>query len=339
MLLNKEIDKSNDIISRFDEVMCDKASKFSLENLENKLKDSYLSTHEFQHIKSGFDKQCRFLKDRFDNSLQEIRQAKSDCYKQTYISMTKAANNVKNEIIEKLGGRPIDHIELQERLSLKADKRFVEQLDDFKIDKAEVENYNDMISAQNKYTTQLLGILIEYFQLTVPKGSIGENVPSTKRGDILKRTYNLFQAVNSKSDIYQKLKRKHRKDNKIFHINKPRSFSAKKTKKSVHTSIQHLVDIPVDTTPSYVNLRPLTSSKGTTGSIGFKKRKKIAKMSGFDKSLSSQTIYKQRPQNNLKSHSKSVVRSKNYSVLGFSNSKYANRLMNNSVEGKRMTTT
>ena len=54
-----------------------------------------------------------------------------------------------------------------------------------------------MINVQNKQLIWLIGIMIEYLQLTVPNGSIFENVPTSKKANILKRVYNLFQAVNN----------------------------------------------------------------------------------------------------------------------------------------------
>ena len=54
-----------------------------------------------------------------------------------------------------------------------------------------------MVHLQNKQLIWLIGILIEYLQITIPSGNIFENVPTSKKANILKRAYNLFQTVNN----------------------------------------------------------------------------------------------------------------------------------------------
>ena len=149
MNLNKEIQSSKDIISRFDEIICDKASKFSLENVENRFKQ-YLKIDEFTQAKTDLESQCDKIKDKFKSTLSEIRQVKSDCYKQTYLSMSKAATDTKNEIFDKLGGIPIDRNELQKKLATKADKQSVERLDDVKLNKNDLDELDDIVLMQSK---------------------------------------------------------------------------------------------------------------------------------------------------------------------------------------------
>lgn len=120
------------------------------------------------------------------------------------IATSKVSKDLENSIIERLGGKPIDIIELNNRLSLKADRKRLDLIDEIKVDKVEIENYTGMFIHNNKQMINLLGILIEYLQLTVPKGSIADNAPTTKRGNILKRMYNLFQAVNKNEEMISK---------------------------------------------------------------------------------------------------------------------------------------
>ena len=120
------------------------------------------------------------------------------------MSIQKSAKELEERIIERLGGKPIDPIELQSRLALKADKRRVELLDELKLDKVEIDTFQDMLIHLNKQFIGLIALLIEYLQLTIPKGSIAENASTSKRGNILKRVYNLFQAVHNSEDIFLK---------------------------------------------------------------------------------------------------------------------------------------
>jgi len=121
----------------------------------------------------------------------------------------------------KIGGKPINPVELNNTLSLKADNRRLDLFDDIKVDKAELEGYSNIMIKQNKQFIALIGILIEYLQLTIPKASIAENASLSKSSSILKRMFSLFQSVNNVQDI------QHDSPNKIYHLNKPRSFSNK----------------------------------------------------------------------------------------------------------------
>lgn len=89
-------------------------------------------------------------------------------------------------------------------MALKADVKRIEILDELKLDKVEIDIFQDMLIHLNKQFIGLIALLIEYLQLTIPKGSIAENASTTKRGNILKRVYNLFQAVLNSEDVFLK---------------------------------------------------------------------------------------------------------------------------------------
>lgn len=57
----KEIDKFRKIIKRFDEVMLDKASKFSVDNLWDELKE-YVSREELDSITDTYEQEKRNLR-------------------------------------------------------------------------------------------------------------------------------------------------------------------------------------------------------------------------------------------------------------------------------------
>lgn len=50
------MNKANEIIKRFDEVICEKASKFSVDKLNDSLKE-YLSKSELDNLRNMFDKE------------------------------------------------------------------------------------------------------------------------------------------------------------------------------------------------------------------------------------------------------------------------------------------
>ena len=130
--------------------------------------------------------------------------------KQTLKAIIKAAKEVEENIINIMGGKPLSPSEIEELISIKADKTRVEDLDDMKADKVEFENYKSILSHNNGQMINLLAILIEHLQLTIPKGSIAENTSTTKRGNILKRMYNLFQNVNNNEEYFTQSKLLHR---------------------------------------------------------------------------------------------------------------------------------
>lgn len=126
--------------------------------------------------------------------------------KQTLKSISTASKEVEQNILKNLGGKPLSPEEVLELLSTKAETSKIELLDGIKADKIDLENYKYVFTHNNNQMINLIAILIEYLQLTIPKGSIAENVSTSKRGNILKRMYHLFQKVNNNGDLYQKSK-------------------------------------------------------------------------------------------------------------------------------------
>lgn len=74
---DKEIKKSKDIISRFDEVILDKASKFSVDSLANELRE-YLKKDDFEQEQFKIEMKYRELEREFNDAVREINNAKGD---------------------------------------------------------------------------------------------------------------------------------------------------------------------------------------------------------------------------------------------------------------------
>ena len=96
-------------------------------------------------------------------------------------------------IYDKFGRMLVDPIELQNRQSLRLINKNLDLFDDLKLDKVEVEGLQDMVHLQNKQLIWLIGILIEYLQITIPSGNIFENVPTSKKANIKKKLIIYFK--------------------------------------------------------------------------------------------------------------------------------------------------
>jgi hypothetical protein len=130
---------------------------------------------------------------------------KHENMKQTLLAIHKASRELEENFLKRMGGKPVSPTEIQGWLDLKADKKRVDIIDEIKVDKPEIENYLDLMSKQNRQFIALIAILLEYLQLTIPKGSIAENASISKRSVILKRMFNLFQSVNICQDFHESM--------------------------------------------------------------------------------------------------------------------------------------
>lgn len=111
-------------------MILEKASKFSVDALTEDLK-YFISKEDYSLIEKNYEnekkKQMRTLNELREEVSRgvyflQLKNAKSDCNKYALLAISKVSKDVQEAIYERLGGKPIDPVELQNRLSLKADK-------------------------------------------------------------------------------------------------------------------------------------------------------------------------------------------------------------------------
>ncbi|CAI2360509.1 unnamed protein product [Moneuplotes crassus] len=254
----KEIDEAKEIIKRFDEVICEKASKFSVDDITHRLK-KFLTKEEVIKIEADYKRESDLLIQELKSMRKEYIEIKRGIIKENLSLLDKSSKDVEKRIINHLGGKPYSTYEIQEMLSHKADKTKMIFLDDLKADKVELENCKYVFSHNNSQMINLVAILIEYLQLTIPKSNIAENTSVSRKGNILKRMYNLFQNINKNEDVYnQRMGKISKTEDERLNLSQ-----INEKNKTILNSMNDFIDVPIDTDCSLFNTRHLATDTYT----------------------------------------------------------------------------
>ena len=144
----KSNDESKEIIKRFDEVICEKASKIDVTELIKQLKD-YVKKDQFLTIYE--------FKDSVVEDLDLMYTRISDIHKETKEMLqgmvTKASTELRRQIVSDLGGNPVHVDELKTFLNLKVDKVEFNRCNNLKANKSDFKGITasiDMLRKQLK---------------------------------------------------------------------------------------------------------------------------------------------------------------------------------------------
>lgn len=161
-IFKKDNKKCIDIIQRFDEVLTQKASKISVENIEKKLEE-YTTINifnQFKEDKKEIEREHEQDMQLLDIKIDELRDETKQEFATTVETIAKAS---KNQLIKDLGGKPVEPAELRSLLKLKADKTELGVLDTHKASKFELEASNQTMKVVHTQLTHMCQILCEYF--------------------------------------------------------------------------------------------------------------------------------------------------------------------------------
>ncbi|CAI2359596.1 unnamed protein product [Moneuplotes crassus] len=161
-----ENEKCVKIIQRFDEVLCQKASKFNFGQLEKDMKN-YLKAEEFNEKFLEVKKELRNFeveRMKFNSKIDEIGSSVKQMIANSIIKISKEA---KNQLIDALGGKPVEPGELISLLKLKANVEVVEDIQINKADKAQIESTTSVLEIFHSQITHLCMILKDFLKLHI----------------------------------------------------------------------------------------------------------------------------------------------------------------------------
>ena len=137
------------IIKRFDEVglfyqlaqvILEKASKFSIEQLRVEL-NNYTKQFEFKNLHSKLKELDKEITEKLVDISSLIDKIKVDCLDELETKTATAFREIKKQVLDSLGGKPVDINELKTLLLVKADKSEIGILDKLKADKEVTSKY------------------------------------------------------------------------------------------------------------------------------------------------------------------------------------------------------
>ena len=170
----EDINRNQEIIRRFDEIILQKASKFSLDEIDKKF-DSYFKISEHNKYEKNLQRLIEDINTRineFDNKLKYFRETSFDDLNN---QMNAVLYKLRKEIIDSYGGHPVDAREVDAKLSLKADYKELDSLRDIIVEKFEYNQALDQLRQIRKQITQSLLVLIGYMRDI----TLSQNEPQT----------------------------------------------------------------------------------------------------------------------------------------------------------------
>ncbi|CAI2362031.1 unnamed protein product [Moneuplotes crassus] len=179
------------IINRFDEILLEKASKFSVDKLVEKIRDYATETsleemtNNVGQLKLDFEQKMEHLQESIDHKQSEIAQDLES-------KLEHGQNIIKKQVIEHLGETPLTIEEIRELLSTKADKADLGILDKTKTDKYETDNFKEVVKSLTIKNDHILTLLIEGFKIDIDSKLAPEHNLINKKATVLSQLIGLY---------------------------------------------------------------------------------------------------------------------------------------------------
>ncbi|CAI2381841.1 unnamed protein product [Moneuplotes crassus] len=187
---NEVNDNTQKIVSRFDEIILQKAAKHSLESLRADL-DKRLESTMVRFKEDAFD-----LRNKIDANYIEMKSLKSELTQYFNGLIPQTEKSVKNKIINSFGGSPCSVEEIQKLLKLKVDKAEFKQWNNLRVGKEHLNGINGQIEVINSKMENLTIIMMEGIRVM---SNIKEVSGLTKK---LNEHVKIIQKWNKRKDIH-----------------------------------------------------------------------------------------------------------------------------------------
>jgi hypothetical protein len=159
-VFREEVMATRKIISRFDEVLLEKASKFSVEQHRQECIKEFMQINQFNEFKKDTEKIRKEIRNEIDILKHVIDNEHDALFEKLQASMDRYA-----KILNASYGKPVDANELKLLLALKADKVETSQMINVKADQTEIHTNNQNLSILHNQIQQLMILLIEYLKI------------------------------------------------------------------------------------------------------------------------------------------------------------------------------
>ncbi|CAI2381055.1 unnamed protein product [Moneuplotes crassus] len=180
------------IISRFDEVLTSKASKFSIDQIYLNFAE-YMSNESFKKFEQSLKNDTQTTHKKINDMESDLESMKDYLREEVKKSMRRALGNLNSHIINLAGGRPINDIEFEACLRLKADKEETDKLD---YNKANKEEMTSTLEKIKKLETQLKDATVLFMECV--------------KDNIFLQNENKHKVINRNASLFQQLKTIHK---------------------------------------------------------------------------------------------------------------------------------
>ena len=188
---SKEIDKAKVIIQRFDEIMLEKASKFSLDELNQEFKD-YKNTDHLKELRAQFNNTDLFVRTEITELRSNITQYKNELQMNIISSLRKFWNEVNCQLRNGEQEVNVTKREFEQRLDLKIDKIDFNSKTKEKTDTVKFNESNKLLINTHSQLNHTIVLLIEALKIMAKKPNDTENSVSSKLNYILKQAISIY---------------------------------------------------------------------------------------------------------------------------------------------------
>ena len=187
----KDIKGSKEIIERFDEIMLEKASKISLEELKREFKEYKEFDHQFE-LRTQFNNTDLFVRNEISGLRENIIKYKKELQSNIITSMRKFCNDVNSQLRNGAQDVTVTKREFEQRLGLKIDRIDFDSKTKEKADANKVNEWNRLLINTHSQLNHTIVILIEALKLMLRNPNDTEITFTTKLNYILKQALSIY---------------------------------------------------------------------------------------------------------------------------------------------------
>ena len=197
--------KSQKIMRRFDEVLLEKASKFSINEIYKRFED-YVKIIDFEEFQSGIKHKDYLKQKEFDGLTEKVEENHDYIMGNLEGSISMMVSQVEAKVLKNIKSRSIDQETLNSAMALKADKTTTEKLNENKADKTSVQENMSMINLTLRQLESTVILMTEFLDNHIAKPNKTDNSTSQKYNFLFKQTNTLLKWINSKEQPSDDLK-------------------------------------------------------------------------------------------------------------------------------------
>jgi frataxin-like iron-binding protein CyaY len=160
------MEQNNLIIQRFDEVLSSKASKISLESIQNSL-SSYLTLSEFSTSSTHLSEFQTSTQASFTSIKENLEELSKKLDRDVKLAVKNATNYLSNELKKSSGKGYVNREAVLELISDKVDKVEMMAMMEFKGNKQDLETNMSAVEMVHKQVQNLVTILLEIIAVMI----------------------------------------------------------------------------------------------------------------------------------------------------------------------------
>ena len=141
---------------------------------------SYTKHMEFKNFIQKFKELDKEVTEKFIDVTSSIEKSRDDMLTEMEIKTSNAFREIKKQVLDSLGGKPVDINELKTLLLVKADRSEVGILDKIKADRDDTNKFEDMLQFMFTQIEHLLTLVIANLKMDLPNSYDTENTRINK---------------------------------------------------------------------------------------------------------------------------------------------------------------